>query len=255
MVDDTSTDTALSTTGSIIEPKFLLVRIKPYNPKAGARVRSYTYKGTRFREEAGWYRVKKDLADELRELVQDDTDPLSLEVFDVLNEEAALAVEEREQQRRERASALRPNVAPELRRTDPRRNVLNASSAGGAGGGTMTTRDLNPAPNDEIAPNGYPPPRTYPMPQPSGTLNSANFTDGPVIEGDVDGEVLDEYARAGADDKAVRTSSANIERDQQGVAPIVVDGQGAGDEEPHLDEGEEGGLATPPTTGGRRRRR
>jgi hypothetical protein len=234
------------------QPKFLLVRIKPYNPRAGCVVRSYTYKGTRFREEAGWYRVPLKLASELRELLQDENDPLSQEVFDVLSEEAALQIEEREQQRRERATAARPNLAPELRRTDPRRNVLNAGTTG-----TVTTSDLLPAPNDEVAPNGYPPPRVYPMPQPTGTLNRANFTDAPVVEDQVTDELMDEYAQAGADDKSLRVASANIERDQQGVAPLVVDGQGGLDEEPNLPEGEEsedGELAAPPTTGRRRKR-
>jgi hypothetical protein len=141
---------------------------------------------------------------------------------------------------------MRPNIPGDLRRTDPRRLAA----------GTVTTGDLRAAPNDEVAPNGYPPPRVYPMPQPVGTLNAANFTDAPVVEREVDDETMREFATTyGADDKSFRVSSANVARDQQGAAPTLIDGQGTVDDPgPAVGEADEApeGIATPPLTRKRR---
>ena len=212
----------------------LLVRIRPYNPRAGARVQTYTYKGVRFRESAGWYKIEKDLAEELRDIQQDESDPLSMPVFDVLSEEQAAKIEEREQQRRDRASAMRPNVQPNLRANDPRRALAQSSVTSGA----PAPAGVFPAPNDEIIPNGYPPPRVYPMPQPTGTLNQANFLDAPAVEEQVPDDAYVEAAQKGVDDRTLSVSGANIARDQQGMAPVVIDGQGT------IEDGDNFNLAT-----------
>ena len=39
----------------------LLVRLKPYDPRRGFVLRRYTYRGIKFHEERGWYRVDKDV--------------------------------------------------------------------------------------------------------------------------------------------------------------------------------------------------
>ena len=43
----------------------LLVRLKPYDPRRGFVLRRYTYRGIKFHEERGWYRVDKAVAHEL----------------------------------------------------------------------------------------------------------------------------------------------------------------------------------------------
>lgn len=230
MAEDQQTTTITTTTESkASKPGFVLARIKPYNPRAGAKIRSYTYKGNRFREEAGWYRISTDLADELRNVYVDENDPYSPLVFDVLSEEEALAVEEREQKRRERASAVAPNQAPNLRNADARRAVRAAQNAQAALTSGREVR-VTDAPNDESIPNGYPPARVYPMPQPIGTQTTVNYRDAPAIEEQTIGELLNNTAVVGASDKDVSVAGANIARDQQGVAPIVVDGQGTIDD-------------------------
>jgi len=240
---------------------FVLARIKPYNPKQGYKVQTYTFMGQRFRESAGWYRIPVALGEQLKELLQDESDPLSQSVFDVLSEEDASKVEERENARRERASALRPNQSPQLRANDPRRTSV-------ARAGVLTTADLQ-APNDEFPPNGYPPPRVYPMPQPSGTVTRNTYSDIPHVTQETDSAVFDEAAAQGVDDKTLSVNAANIDRDQQFQAPVLIDGQSANpDDEPNYvapgdtdfgpdalegrGDGEEDAPASPPS--GRRRR-
>jgi hypothetical protein len=202
------------------KPSFLLVRIRPFNPKAGNKVRTYTYQGVRYREEQGWYRVPYAQAQLLKDCLQDEDDPLSQNVFDVLPEDQALALEEQEAARRERASAARPNNAPSMRANDPRRKVSEAQ-------GVLTTADLrqeptaltggNVAPNDEYPPNGYPPARVYPQPTPGGARANHSARSEEV---DVDG--LQQAAEAGVDDKSLGVASANIMRDQDGASPNVL---------------------------------
>ena len=48
----------------------LLVRLKPHDPRRGHVLRRYTYRGIKFHEERGWYRVEKPVADYLRAVRQ-----------------------------------------------------------------------------------------------------------------------------------------------------------------------------------------
>jgi hypothetical protein len=207
---------------------YVLARLKPHNPKVGNTLKTYTYKGTRFREEAGWYRIPAPLGEELKQLVVDEADPYNSPLaFDVLSEEEALKVEDREARRRERATVGRANRT-DLRNTESRRL--------GEAAGVVTTRELraNQAPNDEIIPNGYPPPRVYPMPRETGTQTGSNFYDAPAFEEQADAETYQKAIDAGVDDKTVSVSGANIGRDMQGMAPRLVDGQDpdGGDDHP-----------------------
>lgn len=86
-----------------------LVRIKPYNAKAGHKILSYTYAGVKYLENRGWYRLEDDsLADELAELKAGDGryDP---EVFDVMSEEEAVELEQEETFQKEKAKAAQAN--------------------------------------------------------------------------------------------------------------------------------------------------
>lgn len=251
------TETEPSTSGTI------LARIKPHNPRAGLTVKSYTYKGHRFREESGWYKIPADLGEDLRTLVADESDPYSPFLFDVLSEAEAQKVEELEHKRRERATASRPNANPDLRRTDTRRLAAAANAQKTqAATGVVTTSSLR-APNDEVIPNGYPPPRTYPMPQAGVATQTTSSVASVAIESgheDQDDDLIDEAKKVGVDDKTLGTNAANLTRDMNGGPPLI-DGQGFDEDEPNVegtidfgaDPADPSAPATPPSA--RRRKR
>ena len=74
----------------------LLVRLKPHDPRRGHKLRRYTYRGIKFQEERGWYRVEADVADYLRAVRQKAHDPHAPLAFDVCTEAEAKAIDERE---------------------------------------------------------------------------------------------------------------------------------------------------------------
>jgi hypothetical protein len=73
----------------------LLVRMKPFDPRRGQVLRRYTYRGIRFQEERGWYRVEKEVGEYLR-TVRQSSDPHSTLAFDVCVEEEARALDVKE---------------------------------------------------------------------------------------------------------------------------------------------------------------
>jgi hypothetical protein len=242
MADDTSTDTVttteITTTEQTSTPKFVLARLKPFNPRAGVRVKTYTYKGHRFREEMGWYKISYELGEELKELAADDSDPYSPMLFDVLSEAEAQKLEEYEAKRRERASALRPNQSPDLRRTDTRRLATARDARTAEVAGVVTTSSLR-APNDEPIPNGYPPPRVYPMPgegvaSPTSAAAAVAFESGTE---DSEDDLIESAKQAGVDDKTLSVNAANISRDMNGGAPRLIDGEDIDSDEPINTEG------------------
>jgi hypothetical protein len=76
-------------------PATILVRIRPYNPRKGAKTKSYTYRGQRFMEEAGWYEVSIQLGEELGQCTVDGQED-GERVFDVATPEQAKAMQQRE---------------------------------------------------------------------------------------------------------------------------------------------------------------
>lgn len=74
----------------------LLVRLKPYDPMRGFVLRRYSYRGIRFLEERGWYRVEKEVGAHLRG-VQQQARPHSPLAFDVCTEEEAREIQAKEQ--------------------------------------------------------------------------------------------------------------------------------------------------------------
>ena len=74
----------------------LLVRLKPYDPRRGHRLRRYTYRGIKFQEERGWYRVDKAVADYLREVRQVATDEHAPLAFDVCTADEAKTLDAKE---------------------------------------------------------------------------------------------------------------------------------------------------------------
>ena len=71
----------------------LLVRLKPYDPRRGHRLRRFTYRGIKFQEERGWYRVDKPVADYLRQVRQVASDEHAPLAFDVCNADEAKALD------------------------------------------------------------------------------------------------------------------------------------------------------------------
>ena len=112
----------------------LLVRLKPYDPRRGFVLRRFTYKGIKFHEERGWYRVDKAVADYLVGVRQVDSDPHSPPAFDIQTDDEAKALDARE----ESEAKTRKNAA------DAPRVV--------AARGDLTTEDLRSAPRAPLPP-------------------------------------------------------------------------------------------------------
>lgn len=73
------------------------VRLKPYNPKRGIKVRRYHIGGVLFREDRGWHLVKDQaLLEKLEGLTQDRNDPDSPLLFDIVTREEAEAIDEKD---------------------------------------------------------------------------------------------------------------------------------------------------------------
>lgn len=76
----------------------LLVRLKPHDPRRGCVLRRYTYRGIKFHEERGWYRVEKAVADYLRAIRQVAGDEHSPPAFDVCAADEAKALDARDKE-------------------------------------------------------------------------------------------------------------------------------------------------------------
>lgn len=88
------------------------VRIKPYDPKRGHRLRVFIHgpTGKRFDEKKGWYRVPRHVAMQLAEIHVNEADDRSPFAFDVMSAEEAKRVDQVEKKIAEkRALAEEPN--------------------------------------------------------------------------------------------------------------------------------------------------
>ena len=104
----------------------LLVRLKPHDPRRGYKLRRYTYRGIKFQEERGWYRVDKDVADYLREVRQVHSDEHAPLAFDVCTADEAKALDSKEKD----DATARKTANDDIKLSEPR------------GGGAVTTGDL-----------------------------------------------------------------------------------------------------------------
>ncbi|HJK90608.1 MAG TPA: hypothetical protein RMH85_18860 [Polyangiaceae bacterium LLY-WYZ-15_(1-7)] len=86
----------------------LLVRLKPYDPRRGFVLRRYTYRGIKFHEERGWYRVDKEVGEYLRSVRQVPGDEHAPLAFDVHTEAEAKALEADEAKATTRKKATDP---------------------------------------------------------------------------------------------------------------------------------------------------
>lgn len=117
----------------------LFVRLKPYDPRRGHVLRRYTYRGIKFQEERGWFRVPKDVADYLRAVHQVPGDEHSPLAFDVCTEAEAKGVDAKEKE----SAVTRKTASDEIKVSLPQDD---------AKAGAVTTSDLpKAAPNDDRA--------------------------------------------------------------------------------------------------------
>ena len=103
----------------------LLVRLKPYDPRRGCVLRRFTYRGIKFHEERGWYRVEKPVAEYLRTVRQVAGDEVTPLAFDVCSEEEAKALETREQTE----AKVRKAAADDVQLSPARAEVTTADPA------------------------------------------------------------------------------------------------------------------------------
>lgn len=96
-----------------------LVRLKPYEPRRGAVLRRYSYRGITFHEARGWYRVTQEVAEYLRGVRQLAGDIHSERAFDVCSDEEARQLEAQQdsesQARKKAAEAIDATVAEEAK--------------------------------------------------------------------------------------------------------------------------------------------
>ena len=78
--------------------KTLLVRLKKRDPRRAQVLRRFTYKGARFEEGKGWYKVSEEVGDHLRTVRQRAGDEHSSLAFDVCTAAEARALDEKEAQ-------------------------------------------------------------------------------------------------------------------------------------------------------------
>ncbi len=103
-----------------------LVRLKPHDPRRGHVLRRFSYRGIKFHEERGWYRVEKAVGDYLGGVHQVAGDEHSSLAFDVCTAQEALALDARDHE----AGAVRKSAADDIR--------VSVARAEGA----VTTEDL-----------------------------------------------------------------------------------------------------------------
>lgn len=96
----------------------MMVRLQPYNPRAGRVRKRFGFAGIVFEAGTGWYAVDRDVAEHLGGVRQRDGDEHSAPAFDVATEEEARKLDDREQIK---AKAQRP--VDEAKIVDARRSA------------------------------------------------------------------------------------------------------------------------------------
>ena len=104
----------------------MLVRLKPHDPRRGCVLRRFTYRGIKFHEERGWYRVENDVADYLRTVRQTFSDEHAPLAFDVCTPEEAQALDSQEKE----ATVTRKTATDDIKVSEARAR------------GAVTTEDL-----------------------------------------------------------------------------------------------------------------
>ena len=108
----------------------LFVRLKPYDPRRGNVLRRYTYRGIKFHEERGWFRVPMDVADYLRAVHQVPGDEHSPLAFDCCTEAEAKSLDAKEKE----SAVTRKTASDDIKVSLPQDDAK--------GSGALTTEDL-----------------------------------------------------------------------------------------------------------------
>lgn len=195
--------------------KELYVRLMPVNPRLQRTVANFTYKSQKYRggERPTWYCVDESLAKQLSEMRQNDADPYSPALFQVVEKEEKEAIERNEhEQYLAQIGALRGTISiprdvekPRTQdiRTEKEEQEEKAGDFGGRSAAmapprTPTLRETNKAviapaapaapvavEDKPIAPAAPPTPTAPPQPPtlsapPSGAITSAEIPKGTV---------------------------------------------------------------------------
>ncbi len=107
----------------------LLVRLKPHDPRRGHVLRRYTYRGIKFHEERGWYRVEKTVGEYLRTVRQIPGSEHAPLAFDVCTDDEARTLDAKDKE----ATVTRKAAADEIKVSPARAE------------GAVTTEDLSDA--------------------------------------------------------------------------------------------------------------
>jgi len=114
----------------------LLVRLKPHDPRRGHVLRRYTYRGIKFHEERGWYRVEKPVADYLRAVHQVPSDQHSPLAFDVCTDDEAKSLDAREKEAGTTRKAATDDIKVSAARTEHAVTTEDLPEAAVASGGS-----------------------------------------------------------------------------------------------------------------------
>ncbi len=123
-------------------PNTLLARLKPFNPKRGHVLKTYTCRGVTIRHDRGWHEVPKALGEYLKTVTsvpRNEDSPLAFEVC--THAEAA----ERDENEVASKNTVAPAASPVRSHSVGRGGKVSALSASG----TMTTADLPGAPSPD----------------------------------------------------------------------------------------------------------
>lgn len=91
----------------------MLVRIKPFDKNKGNLCRRYTYRGTKFEVDRGWYEIPAWVAEEMKDLRHPSN---GQKIFDITTYEGAVEIDEEEAAEEVARPADRPNVPKSFRR-------------------------------------------------------------------------------------------------------------------------------------------
>lgn len=126
----------------------ILVRLKPHNPKAGQVLRRYTYKGVRFDEANGWYKVTEEVARYLSQVRNSESDQQSPFAFDVMSEDQANELAEREHAALVGQGRARPQDAPTVSARSTEGHYV-----GGEGRGDLRSGELGDPRGRQLGPD------------------------------------------------------------------------------------------------------
>lgn len=121
----------------------MLVRIKPFNKNKGNLCRRYTYRGTKFEVDRGWYEIPAWVAEEMKDLRHPSN---GNKIFDVATYEGAVEIDEEEAAEEVARPADKPNKPASFRDDRSKPELKSPESE------TV----LDPGPAEEVEPIATP---------------------------------------------------------------------------------------------------